>query len=400
MPRSGKYYYLLTGALCAAYVLGELLSAIYYEKIVSLREAHNFHRVLIISGEQVPVFEARKPGGFNEEDRGLQGDATQFLSPTTLNWVAGRPFVTSVHLWTVQAWDARIGSARIPVLSVYGIGAKDIKTFRLGDQDAISSGALVLSRSAQVDVDLADVRNVTLTAPEDILAQLPNDVAKAFREGSSTVVQLSDSLLADPPGLRPGRSVAYVDRDGDQFSGLLKPAALYLVLVEEGYDLRDAAAEIQAYLGQFQQPTSLGVRAVVRTVDQYFPPVVKIDDVRDWMRMVRITLIAGFLAVGFSVAWLKLRQHAFEIALRRALGATGGQAFMSVYGAWIGAVVLACLGGAVPVWLAWVALGPFSQMTQSMITLSASFAAMLLGTAAIGWKSMRNDPLRELAGGR
>lgn len=400
MRRSGKYYYLLTGVLCAAYVLGELLSAIYYDEITTLREAHNFHRVLIISGEQAPVFEARKRNADNEKGQDLQSDATQFLSPTTLRWVEGRPFITSVHLWTVQAWDAKIGTSDIPALSVYGISARDITTFRLGDQDAISSGALVLSSSAQVGVELAGVSNVTLSAPEEILAQLPKGVAEAFRQGSSSVVQISGSRLADPPGLRPGRNVAYVDRDGDQFSGLLKPAALYLVLVEEEFDLRDAAAEIQAYLDQYQQPSSLGVRAVVRTVDQYFPPVVKIDDVRDWMRMVRIALISGFLAVGFSVAWLKLRQHAFEIALRRALGATGRQAFISVYGAWIGAIVLACLGGAVPVWFAWVALGPFSQMPQSIMTLTASFAAILFGTAAIGWKSMRNDPLRELAGGR
>jgi hypothetical protein len=399
MQKFDWFCLILIGCLSAVHAGGEWLAADYVQNIENQRRAHHFDRTLIISGEQSARMVARDASAAPTQAPGSGGGqaSTQFLSSASLEWLLRRPFVSSVHPWSVQNWEASAASAPPFQVSVYGIDARDVSAFRLGDQNALEDGSLVLSETTRKALRLGS-GEVTLSLPSEILAQLPAETAEFARQSGSAILPLSRETLADPPGLKPGKNVAYIHRDADQISGVMKPAALYLVLLVDGADLADAKAEMGAYLDEFERTSSLGVRPVVRAVDEYFPPVVSDAEVRTWLIWLRILLVALYLVAGLGAAWLKLRQHEVEMALRVALGSTPVDAFGVVYGRWLGQLALASLVGFVAVSSVAVFMGQLNHLPVSMGVLLLALLALLLGTLWVARASLEQEPLRTLAG--
>lgn len=389
----------LIAVLSALHAGGEWLADAYQRNLQAQRSAHHFDRALIISGEQTArmAVGAAGQGAPAADVPGASVDATRFLSADSLSWLEHRSFVASVHPWSVQGWEMRSPAGESWPISIYGIGAEDITAFRLGAPDALEDGALVLAESSRKGLDTVTA-DIALNVPAQILAQLPAETAALARQSGGTVLPLSSHSLADPPGLRPGRRVAYVDRDGDQLGGMLKPAALYVVLLQPGTDVADAKAEIDAYLSGFEQTSALGVRPVVRAVDEYFPPILSDAEIGRWLAGLRAVLVALYLLVGLGAAWLKLREQNVEMAVRTAVGATPAQAFAAVQGRWLGALALASLAGALPVSLAALVTAQGQHLPAAVGVLALAVLALLLGTLWVARRALRQEPLRILAG--
>lgn len=399
MQKFDWFCLILIGCLSGVHAGGEWLAADYVRNMENQRRAHHFDRTLIISGEQSARMDAPDASAASTRATGSGGGqaSTQFLSAASLEWLLRRPFVSSVHPWSVQNWEANTANAAPFQLSVYGIDARDVSAFRLGDRNALDDGALVLSEATRKALQL-EPGEITLGLPSEILAQLPAETAELARQSASAILPLSREALADPPGLKPGKNVAYIHRDADQISAVMKPAALYLVLLADGADLADAKAEIGAYLDEFEPAGSLGVRPVVRAVDEYFPPVVRDAEVRTWLVWLRILLVALCLVAGLGAAWLKLRQHEVEMALRVALGSTPVDAFSVVYGRWLGRLAVASLTGFVAVSSVAVLLGQLNHLPVSLAVLLLALLALLVGTVWVARASLEQEPLRTLAG--
>lgn len=387
--------------ICAIYVAGEWLSAWYYERTMEQRQAHNFHRLLIISGQQVGTFVSEQGNNTPSAVR-ADGLPTQFLSAGGRRWISARSFVDAVFVWSVQVWDLSIGGTRIPQVTIYGVDEESVLAFNLGNPDALLAGDLVPTASLAATLASENIRGAraVIDIPSIVLSQLPDELAEKVREQSMGVLRLADYAMSDPPALRPGRHVAYLHRYADQISGLVRASEVYVVLLRQGYPVQDAQAEIQSYLSQYEPPTSIGVEAATRSVDDYFPPLVGLTDLQRWMFMIRVSLVACLLVVGFAATWVRLRQDLFETALRRALGSTRTAAFWAVYGPWLGVSSVAMLIGATPIWLLGIVVGQLSFIPISVLTLMVSLSAFLIGTLVVAWRSLSREPLRELAGDR
>lgn len=393
--------HLLMFALCALYAGGEWWAENYREDVLAARRAHNFDRALFITGVPAPKQELRTERHTvrAESSSGPKGPP-QLVSAETLAWLQSRHYVESLHAVSTQYWAAKAGGRSLPGLWLYGMDEATVAAFRLGDPGLLAEGRLVLSEPAAKELGqeaLAESR-MFLEYSDVILGQVPAEFAEKLR-ASRPVLKLASGNFAEPPGLRRDRPVAYIHRDADRLNGMVSPGILHIVLLRNEVAPEDAQAEIHAYLAQYEKPNDLGVMAAVWTIDQYFPPLIPLADLDDWMLRLRIGLVVGLLTAGLGVAWLRLRQQAFELALRRALGATPGSAFRAVYGPWLGSLLAAAAAGAGLVWLASAASGFWRYLPASLAVFAAAGLALALGTLAVAQGALRREPLRELAHG-
>lgn len=387
-------------ASCAFYAAGEWWAADYYRQVAQAREAHDYHRTLFIIGVPAASLGLRRD---REGDASTQAEpSTQLLSAATRHWLIGRNDVEALHVVSAQVWAATLGERTVARMAIYGIDPATAAAFRLGDPQLLETGALVLAAGSVaalgVDRGVAD-RRLRLDTPEVVLAQLPRELAEQLR-AVRPMLPLAPGTFVDPPGLRSDRPVAYVHRDADRLGAMLRPADEYIVLLRPGTVPEDARAEIASFLAQYEVESAAGVVPVVKTMDEHFPPLIPLGELGRWMTRIRVGLVVGLLVVGLSLAWLRLRQHAFEMALRRALGSTRGKAFVAVYGPWLGGLLLASTTGAGLVWLASVASGFWQHLPLSVAVFAAACGAMILGTLAVARRALLRDPLQELAHGQ
>jgi hypothetical protein len=386
------------GFLAALYCASELLAGSYLSDLQMIRSAHGFDRILIIKGEKVPGW--TRPGERERRSESHEGqlDATQFLSSETLAWLEDRDFVASVSRWTSQVWDGTVAGHRLASLKVFGIGEEDVRTFRLGDPSLLSNGSIVLADAGAALIRGARMETIVLDLPENVLMQLPHAAAESIRHASRSVLPLSGMTLANPPGLRPGATVAYVHRDGDRLAGFATPASIYVVSLESADLLASAKAEIEAFLADFERPSSLGVQATVSTVDDYFPPLISESRIKASLLGFRVLLLSLFLLGGFGLAWLRLREHAFEVALRIAMGSSPRKAALSVHGRWLLRLASASLVGAAVAIVPALILGQQAMLAPAWLTVLTGLVAMSFGTAWIARQGLLLEPLGVLSG--
>lgn len=400
MSKGVRPWVILLMLFSIIYFLGELLARNYIDSIRMQRMQHSFDRTLIISGKQsarsgLPVA-GNTPA--NKSDFTGSEDSTHFISSETINWIKGRPFTETISTWSTQYWDSTIGEEKFSQLYLYGIGEGDLATFNLGKGSDLLEGSIMLPKSfPYFHEKTEDTKEIQLSISSKVLTQVPPDIAEILRTAGTKIIPLSKERLADPPGLQPGRKVAYILRDADQFSDFNKPALIYMIVLKDAEKIDDAKFEINDYLERFEKPSPLGVRAEVMTVDEYFPPVITPQTLLTILLWVRLTLLMMFIAVGFGVSWLKLREHAFEAALRTALGSTPSQAFLRVYGYWLGQLTCGAILGALFALPLGFMTGGLSSLPFALGVLLIALLGLWFGTFLIAHPASKKEPLATLA---
>lgn len=391
-----RYQIAVIAIFALAYMLGEYWFAEHIKNTLAQREAHNFDRALIISGTQ-----ALKSPSVSDPSHGSESEAlirdSSLVSARARHWIEGKPYVESIHTWSIQVWDLTAGSISVPSLSVYGVDSDAVDTFRLGKSEALDSGDLVLSEKTRANLGI-NVTQGMLNLPAVILAQVPEESRAEFASTARVAMKLSDETMAEPPGLAPGKPVAYIARDGDLIHGLVRAAPVELVLLDDKSQLGAARAEIQQYLDEHDgTASSSGVRATVMTVDDYFPPIISLEDLWRWQWSLRIGLALVMVAIGIVVGWLRLRMIASEIALFRALGDVRYTAFLRAHKRLFLGSGLSAILVAVPFWINALLRQDVVFPLVTATTLVLSWFLILLCTLVVSLSSLRNSPIQELS---
>lgn len=399
MKKFASWSLLLVSFVTLGYLGGEWWLTRYSSQIAAERALHHFDRTLVVFGEPAAKFSLAKSTGNATIDPGVTAQ-TEIISSRGLQWVRDRGFVEGLYSWSVQTWDVGVGSKLLNDVAVYGIDARSMRAFDLGNPTLIAEGSLVLSDHtyAQFQFDSKQERDATLSMPERILAQMPKGILDQFRAASRVPMQLSANVIAHPPGINPKKHVAYVSQDGDQINGMMMPATIHLILVREGYSVDEALSEIRAYLAMHETQTSLGVQPAAGKAADYFPPLISTESLAAWITALRAFLIIFLLVIGFGVSLSKMRQCAFEIALRTALGEYPRRAFFHTYKLWFAGIFLAMLLPLILVCIAYALMRTdLSLIARPSLILLLGFLGLASGTYLASVRALRSSPLLVLS---
>ncbi|MGK5038453.1 ABC transporter permease [Janthinobacterium sp. LB3P118] len=349
---------------------------------------HGFNRTMIISVEngasELYDDDARKVINSGPD---VSDGPLALLSHDTLSKILAMPEIDSVMAISRSSWQLSTGNDSKAVVEVLNVPPVFMKEFNLGNSNDLLAGQYLPSNALARKLRLVDHSSAIVSIPDETIAMLPYQMRSSFDWSKARF-----SVFVRKQTLNLGYDTSFFENviftTGKQqkinVPGLfLLPKINVLVKFREGVNVQDGQMNLEKILKNISLKNP-NMQVQVTPFSKYFEDEIGAEVVTSWAGRLRL----GFFTVSITLVTLlmlvRYNSLRYEIALRRALGATVGYAIWLSIRSLIASIFIGMVLGSIVGSVVNFSVNSGSSMISpsNLLSLSAITALAILVIAA------------------